>query len=157
MKFFKNNKTVNLPTNKSKSYIQASKQNMSTTDVIKIKETFSSVGVKEINQINNIIKGPSKPKPCIQMTTKGPSRKQVIIPMAKDNIDKVMKNSSIHVANLNRNLRNTKSEVSVDFIHSNPLSIMVVTNRVSLNSDLLTIKKYVKNLENIDSTQVKTP
>ena len=157
LKFFKNNKTVNLPTNKSKSYIQASKQNMSTTDVIKIKETFSSVGVKEINQINNIIKGPSKPKPCIQMTTKGPSRKQVIIPMAKDNIDKVMKNSSIHVANLNRNLRNTKSEVSVDFIHSNPLSIMVVTNRVSLNSDLLTIKKYVKNLENIDSTQVKTP
>ena len=130
---------------------------MSTTDVIKIKETFSSVGVKEINQINNIIKGPSKPKLYIQMTTKGPSRKQVIIPMAKDNIDKVMKNSSIHVANLNRNLRNTKSEVSVDFIRSNPLGIMVVTNRVSLNSDLLTIKKYVKNLENIDSTQVKTP
>ena len=146
-----------MPTNKSKSYIQASKQNMSTTDVIKIKETFSSVGVKEINQINNIIKGPSKPKLYIQMTTKGPSRKQVIIPMAKDNIDKVMKNSSIHVANLNRNLRNTKSEVSVDFIRSNPLGIMVVTNRVSLNSDLLTIKKYVKNLENIDSTQVKTP
>jgi len=159
LKFFKNNKTVNLPTNKSKSYIQiqASKQNMSTTNVIKIKETFSSVGVKEINQINNIIKEPSKPKPCIQMTTKGPSRKQVIIPMAKDNIDKVMKNSSIHVANLNRNLRNTKSEVSVDFIRSNPLGIMVVTNRVSLNSNLLTIKKYVKNLENIDSTQVKTP
>ena len=28
-KFFKNNKTVNLPTNKSKSYAQAFKQNMS--------------------------------------------------------------------------------------------------------------------------------
>ena len=76
--------------------------------------------------------------------------------MAKDNIDKFMKNSLIHVANLNRNLRNNKSEVSVDFIHSDPLGIMFVTNRVSLNSDLLTIKKCIKNLENIDSTQVET-
>ena len=66
---------VNLPTNKSKSYAQASKQNMSMADIIKIKETFPSVGIKEINQINNIIKGSLKPKPCIQMTTKGPSRK----------------------------------------------------------------------------------
>ena len=29
---------------------------------------------------------------------------------------------------------------------------MVVTNKVLLNSNLLTIEKYVKNLENIDST-----
>ena len=76
--------------------------------------------------------------------------------MAKNNIDKFMKNSSIHVANLNRNLRNTKFEVLVDFICSDPLGIMVVTNRVLLNSDLLTIKKYIKNLENINFTQVKT-
>ena len=67
-----------------------------------------------------------------------------------------MKNSSIHIANLNRNLRSAKSEVSVDFICSDSLGIIVVTNKVSLNSNLLTIEKYVKNLENIDSTQVKT-
>ena len=60
---------------KAKSYTQASKQNISMVDVIKIKETFPSMEVKEIDQINNIIKRPSKPKPCIQMTTKGPSRK----------------------------------------------------------------------------------
>jgi len=75
LKFFKNNKTVNLPANKSKSYTQASKQNTSMADVIKIKEIFPSVGVKEINQINNIVKGPLKPMPHIQMTTKGPLRK----------------------------------------------------------------------------------
>ena len=74
-KFFKNNKMVNLPTNKSKSYAQASKQNMSMADIIKIKETFPLVGIKEINQINNIIKGPLKPKLHIQITTKGSSRK----------------------------------------------------------------------------------
>ena len=156
-KFFKSSKSVNSAANKSKSYAQASKQNASIADVIKIKETFPSIGAKEIDQINNIVKGSSKPKPCIQMTTKGPFRKQVIISMVKNNIDRFMKNSLIHVANLNRNLRNAKSEVLVDFIHSDPLGIIVVTNKVLLNSNLLTIEKYVKNLENIDSTQVKTP
>jgi len=156
-KFFKSSKLVNLAANKSKSYAQASKQNVSMANVIKIKETFPSVGTKEINQINNIIKGPSKLKPYIQLTTKGPSRKQIIIPMVKDNINRFMKNSSIHVANLNRNLRNAKSKVLVDFIHSDPLGITVITNKVPLNSNLLTIEKYVKNLENINSTQVETP
>ena len=77
--------------------------------------------------------------------------------MVKNNIDKFMKNSSIHVTNLNRNLRNAKSEVLVDFIQLDLLGITVVTKKVSLNSDLIIIEKYVKNLENINSTQVKTP
>ena len=156
-KFFKSSKSVNSAANKSKSHTQASKQNASIADVIKIKETFPSVGAKKIDQINNIVKEPSKPKPCIQMTTKGLFRKQVIISIVKDNIDRFIKNSLIHIANLNRNLRNAKSEVLVDFIHSDPLGITVVTNKVLLNSNLLTIEKYVKNLENINSTQVKTP
>jgi len=91
------------------------------------------------------------------MTTKGLSKKQVIIPIDNDNIVKFMKNSLIYVANLNRNLRNAKSEVLVDFICSDPLGITVVTNKVSLPSDLLIIENYVKNLENIDSSQVDSP
>ena len=77
--------------------------------------------------------------------------------MVKNNINKFMKNSLIHVTNLNRNLRNAKSEVLVNFIQLDLLGITVVTNKVSLNSDLIIIEKYVKNLENINSTQVKTP
>ena len=68
-----------------------------------------------------------------------------------------MKNSLIHVTNINRNLRNAKSEVLVDFIYSDPLGVTIVTNKVSLPSDLLIIEKYVKNLENIDSSQVDSP
>ena len=113
--------------------------------------------MKKIDQINNIVNGSSKPKPCIQMTTKSLSRKQVIILMGNDNIVKFMKNSLIHITNLNRNLRNTKSEVLVDFICSDPLGITVVTNKVSLFLDLLIIENYVKNSENIDSSQVDTP
>jgi len=126
-------------------------------DVIKIKKTFPSIRVKKIDQINNIVNGSSKPKPHIQMTTKGLSRKQVIILIGNDNIVKFMKNSLIYVTNLNRNLWNVKSKVLVDFICSDPLKITVVTNKVSLLSDLLIIKNYVKNSENINSSQVNTP
>ena len=74
--------------------------------------------------------------------------------MGNENNIKFMKNSSIHVTNINRNLRNAKSEVMVDFICSDLLGITIVTNKVSLPSDLLIIENYVKNLENIDSSQV---
>ena len=39
------------------------------------------------------------------MTTKGPSRKQVIVPISNDNKISFMKNSSIHVTNINGNLK----------------------------------------------------
>jgi len=45
------------------------------SDVLKIKEVFPALNAKKINQVNNIVKGNQKPKPKIQMATKGPSRK----------------------------------------------------------------------------------
>jgi len=48
------------------------------------------------------------------MTTKDPSRKQVIVPMSKDNNSNFMKNLALHVVNINRQLQNAKSEVLVD-------------------------------------------
>jgi len=70
------------------------------------------------------------------MTTKESSRKQVIVPMNSENNNIFMKYSTTHIANINRLLRNAKSEVLVDYIHSDPLGISVVTNKVSLQSDL---------------------
>ena len=40
---------VNSAASKSKSYVQASKQNVSTADIIKIKETFPSIGANVMN------------------------------------------------------------------------------------------------------------
>ena len=88
------------------------------------------------------------------MTTKGPSCKQVIISMDNENITKFIKNFVIHITNLNRNLKNAKSEVLVDFIYSDLVGITVVTNKVSLPFNLLIIKNYIKNSESIDSSQV---
>jgi len=135
----------------NRSYAQAFKQGTSTSDVIKINNMFLSIGAKKIDQINKIIKGSPKAK-----QTKGPSHKQIIIPMSNNNIVKFIKNSSMHIANINRNLRSIKSEVSVNFIRAKLVGITIVTNKVSQASDLTTIENYVKNSESIDSSQVDT-
>ena len=139
------------------SYTQAFKQTASTFEIIKIKEAFPFISMKKMDLIYNIIKGTPKLKPCIQMTMKGPSRKQVIIPMSNDNNAKFMRNSATHIANINRILRNAKLEVLVNFIHSDSLGITVVTNKVFLQSNLQMINYYVKNAEDIDASQVDAP
>ena len=164
-KYFKNIKPVNEsnPPNKSyaqaskQSYAQASKQMNNTTKVIKIKDTFPALNAQKINQIHRIINDSSKPKPCIQMTTKGPLRKQVIIPISNNNINKSMKDSLLHVANINQSLRNAKSEVLVDFICSDIFSITIVTNKVTVQSDLYIIENYVKKVKDIDTINMDVP
>ena len=91
------------------------------------------------------------------MTTKGPSRKQVIIPIGGNNVISFMKNLSLHVANLNRTLRNSKLEVLVDYIQSKNSGITVITNKVALQSDLSIIDNYIKSSNNINSLQVEEP
>jgi len=97
-------------------YAQASNPMANMSEVLKIKEAFPALNAKKIDQVNNIIKDNLKPKPCIQMTTKGPSRKQVIILMSGNNNSTFMKNSSLHIVNINRHLKNTKSKVLVNYI-----------------------------------------
>ena len=143
--------------NPARSYTQATKTSANMSEVLKIKEAFPALNAKKIDQINSIVKGDSKPKPRIQMTTKGPSRKQVIIPMSKENISAFMKNLSLHVANINRQLHNVKSEVLVDYIWSDPLGITIIMSKVSQQSDLLIIDQYVKNSNDINALQVKEP
>ena len=63
--------------------------------------------------------------------TKSPFRKQVIVPISSDNNSNFMKNLAIHVANINRQLRNVKSKVLVNYICSDPLGISVITSKVS--------------------------
>ena len=91
------------------------------------------------------------------MTTKGPSRKQVIIPMSGENVLFFMKNLSLHVANINRLLHNAKSDVLVDYIRSDNSGTTVITNKVAQQSDMAIIDQYVKSLNDINSLQVEEP
>jgi len=140
-----------------KSYAQASKMSINTSEVLKIKETFPSLNAQKIDQVNNIVNGQSKPKPCIKMTTKGPFRKQVIISMSRENVKSFMKNLSLHVANINRLLHNAKSDVLVDYICSDSTGITIITSKVSQQSDLSIIDNYVKNSNDINFLQVDEP
>jgi len=70
------------------------------------------------------------------MTTKRPLYKQVIVPINDINQKNFMKESDAHITNLNRTLKNIKSEVIVDFVHSDASSIIMVTNKVTNSSDL---------------------
>jgi len=91
------------------------------------------------------------------MTTKDPFRKYIIILMNGNNIMKFMKESSYYISNINKALRNIKSDISVNFICSDPLGIMVVTYKVTSSSNLQVIKNYIKNMNCIDITGVNTP
>ena len=116
---------------------------------------FSNLWANKIENIQKIIRDDSKPKPKIIMTTKGPSRKQVIVPMSNDNKISFMKDSSTHVTNLNRNLKNIKSEIIVDFICQETSGVTIVTNKVTSALNLQTIENYVKNANYIESTVVE--
>ena len=75
--------------------------------------------------------------------------------MSKDNIDTFIKNSSLHVSNINRQFQNAKSEILVDYIRAELLGITVVTNKVAQPLDLMLIDQYVKNSSDINALQVE--
>jgi len=66
-----------------------------------------------------------------------------------------MKNSSTYISNLNRLLRNAKTEIVVDFIRSDPIGLVIITNKVAIQSDLQIINQYVKKSEDINELQVE--
>jgi len=74
-KYFKTTKPFHAKMNHGKSYTQASLATNNTEEILKIKEMFSSLKAKNIENIQKIIKGDSNLRPHIKMTTKGPSRK----------------------------------------------------------------------------------
>ena len=117
--------------NLGKSYAQATKPAANTSDVLKIKEAFPSLNAKKVDQVHNIVNRQSKPRLWIKMTTKGPSRKHIIIPMSAENALTFMKNSSMNVANINRLLQNAKTDILVDYIRLDSNRIIIVTNKVA--------------------------
>ena len=84
-------------------------------------------------------------------------RKQIIVSISNDNKIKFIVSSSKHITNFNRALKNTKSEVMVNFTHIDKTSIIIVTNKITSSLDLQTIEKYIKNIEYFNSGDINTP
>ena len=70
------------------------------------------------------------------MTTREPSRKQIIIPMNNKNKLQFIKNLSSHIANINRILKNIKSKIVADFNRVANSGIIITTNKVAAPLDL---------------------
>jgi len=89
------------------------------------------------------------------MTTRYLSRKQVIIPINQDNIAGFI-NSSDHIVNINRLLKNIKFDCKVNYIQTEKLSIVIVTDKITSTLDLQTMEKYIKNSKQINADHVDT-
>jgi len=78
------------------------------------------------------------------MTTKGPSRKQIIIPMSQDNSNIIITCADKYIFNINRPLKSIKSNVTANFLCSDNRGIIVTTNQIASLSDMSIIEKYIK-------------
>jgi len=135
-------------------YIQVSFKNIS--NILKIKENFPKLLNKKIEEINKTIFGKvDKLRPRINMMTKSPSRKQIIVSMSIDNANKFMSVSSEYIANFNRSLRNAKINLMVDFICTDHQGLIVIFNRVVSQLEINIVSTYIKNCNNIDTNDIQ--
>ena len=115
-------------------------------NMLKIKEIFPKLQNWKIDQVQKIINGgESKPKHHINMTTKGPSCKQIIVPMNKEVANKYIKNTSNHISSINQALKVIKSSIVANFICVDDKGIIISTNNIISSSDLQKVEKIVKN------------
>lgn len=124
-------------------------------NILKIKDVSSRLSSNKIIKIHNIVNNDEmKSKLKLNVTTKGPSRKQIIISMRKNNSNIIVSQVNIHISNINRLLKGVKSEILADFIYFNNRKFIITTNKLAATSDLNVIKKYIKKLNNINSNNI---
>jgi len=128
----------------------------SVAKVLKLKENYSNLLAKKIENIQKIINDSGKFKLHIKTTTRGFFYKQIIVPIGKKNANKFMASFSSHIANINRALKNIKLDIMIDYVWPEPISITIVTSKVASPSDLQVIENFVKNIENINSEEIET-
>ena len=148
------------PMNTKKSYAEASKTNNSSNieDVIRVKEAFPELSADEVGKMlkaKNSNEGMKKPK--INMTTRGQSRREIIILIAKTNAELIINSAHIHISNVNKCLKNSKSNIFADFIRFNVNGIIITTNKPANDLDLSTIEKYLKSIQNVNPDSIKSP
>ena len=97
-----------------------------------------------------------KPKLYINMTTKEPFQKQIIVSMGNKNIKNFMKSSSKYIININQALKGVKSNTFVNFIHIDYYGLIIMSNQVVSLSDLNIVKKYIKSVNFVDSNNIQT-
>ena len=121
-----------------------------------ILENFLELLNKKIEELNKIIFSKTdKPMSIINMITKSLSCKQIIISMSFDNANKFISSLSKYIANFNQSLKNTKSDLIVDFICIDYQCFIVTSNRVTSLLKITIINNYIRNYNNINSKDIQ--
>ena len=150
----------------NKLYTQASlskpKSNTMLSNIaintLKIKKAFLNITNRKIDTIQKVINSSNdKPKPRLNMTTKSPLCKQVIVPMNNDLGKRFTKDLATHITNINHVLKNIKSNICADFICADNKGIIIMTNNIVSNSNLQEIEKYIKNSLQTNNDSIVTP
>ena len=122
-----------------------------------MKKAFPALLADEVGKMKAKNSGMGNKKPKINMTTRWPSRREVIIPMTKVNTELIVNSAHIHISNINNCLKNSKSDIIADFIQININGIIITTNKPAKNLNLSTIEKYLKNIKNINPDSIESP
>ena len=77
--------------------------------------------------------------------------------MSTNNLEAIVTQANAHIANINRLLKNAKSDVSADYIHFHIRGVIITTNEALAFSNLNVVERYVKELDNIDSNNIISP
>lgn len=134
-------------------YAQALSTNI--REVLKIKDNFLNLSNKKIEELYNSLNKSNKLKPYINIMTKDPLCKQIIVPMSSDNSRKFMISFGKYIANLNCTLKKLKLDIIVDFIWVDYRSLIITTNKVTFSSNISVVGNYIKNINNIDSNNMQ--
>jgi len=140
----------------TKSHAQALVQ---AADILKLKDAFLALPNKKIMEIHNISLNVTQSKGIkkISTTTKGPSRKQAIVPLLGQHVKSIMNNAGLYVSSINGLLKSVKSTLRAEFIRPMTESIAITTNNVPALSDLSIMEKYIKSIEGIGLNDVAVP
>jgi len=110
------------------------------------------------DEVGNMLKAKNSrvgnKKPKINMMTRELSRKEVIIPIAKSNAELIVNSAHTHISNINKY---SKSDIVADFIQITNNGIIITMNKLANTLDLSTIKKFLKNINNINSDLIEGP
>lgn len=120
-----------------------------------MKESFSKLSDKKIKEIYKMVNNLNILKPKLNMTTKGLLHKQIIIPISGNNIKIFMATSNDHVTNINWSLKNIKSDIAIDFICPDHRGLILVSNKVIVQSDISIISNHIKNTSNINTNYIQ--
>ena len=74
-----------------------------------------------------------------------------------NNSEIIISQANKHISNINKLLKDMKSDISADFICSNNKEVIITTNKAVALSDLNIVKKYIKELNNINSNDIISP